>query len=101
MTEARPFETLVAIDLRGGRVVRLRQGDFDRETVFSDDPVMRARAFVDDGVRWLHVVDLDGARSGTPAHANAVRAIVDSVGSATNVEVAGGLRTVEAVGETL
>jgi phosphoribosylformimino-5-aminoimidazole carboxamide ribotide isomerase len=50
-----------AIDLRGGRCVRLLQGDYDRETVFADDPVEQVRRFVDQGARRLHVVDLDGA----------------------------------------
>ena len=58
------FDLLPAIDLRGGRVVRLRQGDFARETAYSDDPVEVAIRFVDRGARWLHVVDLDGARTG-------------------------------------
>ena len=61
MSEARPFEILAAIDLRGGRAVRLRQGDFSRETAYRDDPVEVARRFADAGVRWLHVVDLDAA----------------------------------------
>ena len=60
------FEILPAIDLRGGRVVRLEQGDFARETAFSDDPVAVAQRFADAGARWLHVVDLDGARTGVP-----------------------------------
>jgi phosphoribosylformimino-5-aminoimidazole carboxamide ribotide isomerase len=91
------FEILAAIDLRGGRVVRLEQGDFDRETVFSDDPVAVARHFVDEGARWLHVVDLDGARSGAPAHLATVRAVIDGVGDRCAVEVAGGLRDAAAV----
>lgn len=87
------FELLPAIDLRGGRVVRLRQGDFERETAYSDDPVAVARAFAHDGARWLHVVDLDGARSGVPGHGAVVRDIVGALGSAVAVEVAGGIRT--------
>jgi len=101
MVDARAFEILTAIDLRGGRVVRLTQGDFDRETAFSDDPVATARAFVDAGVRWLHVVDLDGARSGSPGNAKVIGSIVDAVGDAATVEVAGGLRTTEAVNRAL
>jgi phosphoribosylformimino-5-aminoimidazole carboxamide ribotide isomerase len=101
MTDARGFEILVAIDLRGGRVVRLTQGDFDRETAFSDDPVATARAFVDAGVRWLHVVDLDGARSGSPGNAAVIRAIVDAVGKRAMIEVAGGLRTTGSVDRVL
>ena len=86
------FDILPAIDLRGGRVVRLRQGDFARETAFSDDPVAVARGFVEAGARWLHVVDLDGARSGTPGHAQVIARIVAAVGDQARVEVAGGLR---------
>ncbi len=86
-----------AIDLRGGRVVRLRQGDFARETTYSDDPVEVARRFVDAGARSLHVVDLDGARTGTPAHSPVIAAIVDTVGDRCRVEAAGGLRSEAAV----
>jgi phosphoribosylformimino-5-aminoimidazole carboxamide ribotide isomerase len=87
------FDILPAIDLRGGRVVRLQQGDFERETAFSDDPVAVARSFADAGARWLHVVDLDGARTGEPAHAAVIRDLVGAVGDRLAVEVAGGLRT--------
>jgi len=66
---ASTFEILPAIDLRGGRVVRLVQGDFAQETAFSDDPVSVAQQFVEAGATWLHVVDLDGARSGLPVPA--------------------------------
>lgn len=92
MSEASPFEILPAIDLRGGRVVRLRQGDFARETAYDHDPVDIARGFADAGARWLHVVDLDGARSGAPAHGAVIAAIVRAVGARCRVEVAGGLR---------
>jgi hypothetical protein len=95
------FEILPAIDLRGGRVVRLEQGDFDRETAFSDDPVAVATTFADAGARWLHVVDLDGARSGSPMHAPLVRDIAAAVGDRLSVEVAGGLRTQAAVEDVL
>jgi phosphoribosylformimino-5-aminoimidazole carboxamide ribotide isomerase len=94
---ASTFELLPAIDLRAGRVVRLQQGDFTRETAYSDDPVAVARGFVDGGARWLHVVDLDGARSGVPAHGDVVRAIIAAVGDRAAVEVAGGLRDETAV----
>lgn len=95
------FDILPAIDLRGGRVVRLEQGDFDRETTFSDDPVAVAVAFADAGATWLHVVDLDGARNGMPAHAAVIKTIVASVGERVAVEVAGGLRTEASVVEVL
>jgi len=93
----RAFELLPAIDLRGGRVVRLRQGDFDQETSYSDDPVAIAVEFAAAGAEWLHVVDLDGARSGVPAQMATVAAIVAAVGREVRVEVAGGLRTRETV----
>ena len=62
-----------AIDLRGGRCVRLLQGEFDRETVYGDDPVAVARAWAAAGAQWLHVVDLDGARAGRPMQTALVR----------------------------
>jgi len=92
-----PFELLPAIDLRGGRVVRLVQGDFARETAYSDDPVGVATRFVDAGASWLHVVDLDGARSGLPMHTRVIRTIIEAVGERARVEVAGGLRDARAV----
>lgn len=95
------FEVLPAIDLRGGRVVRLRQGDFGRETAYSDDAVAIARQFVAAGATWLHVVDLDGARGGQPAHLDLVRRIVDAVGDQAYLDVAGGLRSTAAVQEVL
>jgi phosphoribosylformimino-5-aminoimidazole carboxamide ribotide isomerase len=95
------WDILPAIDLRGGRVVRLEQGDFARETAFSDDPVATARAFADAGARWLHVVDLDGARTGTPGHADVVAGIVRAVGDRLAVEVAGGLRSEAAIDAVL
>ncbi len=95
------FDILPAIDLRDGRVVRLRQGDFDRETAFSDDPVAVALGFAEAGARWLHVVDLDGARSGVPAHGAVIAAIVRAVGDGVAVEVAGGLRHEDAVAAAL
>jgi phosphoribosylformimino-5-aminoimidazole carboxamide ribotide isomerase len=101
MSMARPFEILPAIDLRGGRVVRLRQGDFARETTFSDDPASVAVEFVTAGAQWLHVVDLDGARTGLAAHGRAIAAIVAAVGDAARIEVAGGLRTEASIAEAL
>jgi phosphoribosylformimino-5-aminoimidazole carboxamide ribotide isomerase len=101
MRMASTFELLPAIDLRGGRVVRLEQGDFDRETAFSTDPVAIARSFAAAGATWLHVVDLDGARTGQPAHGEAVRSIVATLDGTVRVEVAGGIRTLEALGQAL
>lgn len=99
--ELATFDLLPAIDLRAGRVVRLRQGDFGRETAYSDEPVAVAERFIDGGARWLHVVDLDGARDGVPAHAAVIARIVAAVGARASVEVAGGLRTQEAVAAAL
>ena len=95
------FEILPAIDLRGGRVVRLRQGDFARETTYDGDPTAIADGFVRSGARWLHVVDLDGARSGTIANGAEIAAIVTAAGSRARVEVAGGLRDEAAVAAAL
>jgi phosphoribosylformimino-5-aminoimidazole carboxamide ribotide isomerase len=80
-----------AIDLRGGRCVRLHQGDFAAETVYDDDPVGVARAFAEAGAGWIHVVDLDAARTGEPANLAVVAAIVAAVSCA--VEVGGGVRS--------
>jgi phosphoribosylformimino-5-aminoimidazole carboxamide ribotide isomerase len=92
MRLATPFDILPAIDLRGGRVVRLRQGDFARETAYLGEPAVIATTFVAAGARWLHVVDLDGARSGVPVHDRAIGSILAAVGERSRVEVAGGLR---------
>lgn len=92
MQAATGFEILPAIDLRGGRVVRLRQGDFARETIYGAEPAALAAGFAAAGARWLHVVDLDGARAGKPTHGPAVAAIVLAAGERVRVEVAGGLR---------
>jgi phosphoribosylformimino-5-aminoimidazole carboxamide ribotide isomerase len=98
---ASTFELMPAIDLRAGRVVRLEQGDFARETVFGDDPVAIARAFAEAGAAWLHVVDLDGARAGEPTQLGTVDAIVGAVGTATAVEAAGGIRSAAAIGAAI
>lgn len=98
---ASAFDILPAIDLRGGRVVRLEQGDFARETQFSDDPLSVAQGFVDAGTSWLHVVDLDGARSGVPVHGATVRRIMTAMGDRVRVEVAGGLRDRASVADVL
>lgn len=82
-----------AIDLRGGRCVRLVQGDYDRETVFSDDPVRVARGWQELGARMLHVVDLDGARDGVPSQRDVIGAIVAAL--EIPVQVGGGVRSFE------
>jgi phosphoribosylformimino-5-aminoimidazole carboxamide ribotide isomerase len=101
MAVTRPFEILPAIDLRGGRVVRLRQGDFAQETAYSDDPAGVAAAFADAGAAWLHVVDLDAARTGEPVNRAAVGAILAAAGDRVLVELAGGLRNPAAVANAL
>lgn len=84
-----------AIDLRGGQVVRLYQGDYDRETVYGADPCAQARAFLDAGAQYLHVVDLDGARDGSAANFDSVAAIARQGG--LYIEVGGGLRSEERI----
>jgi phosphoribosylformimino-5-aminoimidazole carboxamide ribotide isomerase len=79
-----------AIDIRGGKAVRLAQGDYDRETAYEDDPAVAARRWVEGGASWLHVVDLDGARAGEPVNLDHVRRIVATVG--VPVQLGGGLR---------
>ncbi len=86
---------LPAIDIADGRAVRLVQGDFGAETVYSDSPLQAARAWVDAGARCLHVVDLDGARTGAPQNLHHVERIAGELG--VPVQVGGGLRSVEAV----
>ena len=84
-----------AIDLKGGKCVRLRQGRADETTVYGDDPAAQARDWAAQGARELHVVDLDGAFSGSPRHSAAIRAAIEAFGG--DVEVGGGLRTMECV----
>lgn len=87
------MELFPAIDLRGGRCVRLRQGDYGDETVYGDDPVAVARSFADAGASWVHVVDLDAARSGTPENRPVVAAIAaDLGGRGVHVQTGGGVR---------
>ena len=85
------MELWPAIDLRGGRCVRLLQGDYGRETVFGDDPVAMVRRFVAGGARRLHVVDLDGARDGVPAQADLVGRMVAAAG--VPCQLGGGIRS--------
>lgn len=80
-----------AIDLKGGRCVRLRQGRMEEETVFSDDPIAVAGRWVDAGTRRLHIVDLDGAVSGRPEHAEVIRSITERFPEVP-VQVGGGIR---------
>ncbi len=84
-----------AIDIAGGRAVRLVQGDFDAETVYADSPLEAARAWVAAGARYLHMVDLDGARLGVPQNLAHLERTVAELG--VPVQYGGGLRSVEAV----
>jgi phosphoribosylformimino-5-aminoimidazole carboxamide ribotide isomerase len=88
-----------AIDIRGGHAVRLVQGDYERETVFDDDPVDAALRWVEQGARALHVVDLDGAREGRPVNFDHVRRICAV--AEVPVQVGGGLRSADHVDEAL
>ncbi|XAL99822.1 1-(5-phosphoribosyl)-5-[(5-phosphoribosylamino)methylideneamino]imidazole-4-carboxamide isomerase [Phycisphaeraceae bacterium D3-23] len=87
-----------AIDLRNGKVVRLTQGKYDQQTTYGDDPLAQARAFESAGASWLHVVDLDGARSGALTHLPVIRSIAEQ--TKLRVEVGGGVRS-EAVVDAL
>jgi phosphoribosylformimino-5-aminoimidazole carboxamide ribotide isomerase len=87
-------ELYPAIDLRDGKAVRLVRGDYDAETVYDDDPVAVAAGFAADGARWLHVVDLDAARTGEPANRTVVAAITAAVGvHGMRVQSGGGVRS--------
>ena len=90
---------LPAIDLRGGKCVRLKQGDYARETVIGDDPTAMARRWVGEGARALHLVDLDGAKEGRPVNGDVIRAIVRAVD--VPCQVGGGLRTEADIEATL
>lgn len=89
------IELFPAIDLQDGRAVRLVRGDFDRSTVFSEDPVAQARAFAAEGATALHVVDLDGAREGAPVHAPLVATIAAAFPG--QLHLGGGLRSRAAI----
>lgn len=82
-----------AIDILGARAVRLAQGDYDRVTVYNQDPVEQARLFAEQGAEWIHVVDLDGARDGVPGNIEVVERIVGEIG--LPVQTGGGIRTIE------
>ena len=90
---------LPAIDIRGGKAVRLRQGDFDQETVYNEDPLEAARAWADAGARFLHVIDLDGAREGKPQNLDHLERIASEL--TVPVQYGGGLRDVGAVRDAL
>lgn len=83
---------LPAIDLRGGKVVRLEKGDYSRQTDYSDDPAAVAEAFAAAGAEWIHVVDLDAALSGRPTNTEALKRIRQAAGPQMRIEFGGGAR---------
>ena len=84
-----------AIDIRSGRVVRLTQGDYDKETVYGEDPLEVAHRFADEGARWIHIVDLDAALSGDPVNRNVISRIATALWGKVKVQTGGGVRTVD------
>ena len=84
---------LPAIDILNGQAVRLERGDYNKVTVFHDDPAQQAQLFEEDGATWLHVVDLDGAREGSGLNRDVIKRILQL--TKLNVEVGGGLRTLD------
>lgn len=89
------MDILPAIDLRGGKVVRLTRGDYDCQTTYSQDPAAVARQFVAAGAAWIHMVDLDAAKSGLASNTAAIAAVRSAVGA--KIELGGGARTTEAI----
>lgn len=91
----RAIDLYPAIDIRSGRVVRLVQGDYARETVYGEDPVEVARTFAEDGARWIHIVDLDAARSGDPMNRSVIARVAQAVSGRARIQTGGGVRTVD------
>ena len=86
-----------AIDLKDGRCVRLQQGDMQKVTVFSDDPVAMAKHWASQGARRLHIVDLNGAVAGRPKNEKVIREMIKAVGEATPIELGGGIRDLDTI----
>src|SRR4051812_34193099 len=86
-----PLEIIPSIDLRSGRVVRLKQGDYARQVNYDVDPIETAHAFSAAGARWMHVVDLDGAKEGRPIQTDLIAKIISQ--TPLRVETGGGVRT--------
>lgn len=82
-----------AIDLRGGKVVRLAQGDYARETVYGDDPVSVASSFADGGASWVHIVDLDAARTGDPVNRPIIARVAAALAGRARLQTGGGVRS--------
>lgn len=89
------MEILPAIDLRGGQVVRLLQGEYKWETVYDDSPATMGKRWEDGGAKWIHIVDLDGAREGMIRNQEAIQSITETVGVST--ELGGGLRDMDSI----
>jgi phosphoribosylformimino-5-aminoimidazole carboxamide ribotide isomerase len=87
------FEIVPSIDLRGGRVVRLQQGDYSKQLNYDVDPQQTARSFAKAGAKWMHIVDLDGAKEGKPMQTDLIASIIAASG--LNVEVGGGVRSTD------
>lgn len=90
-----------AIDLQDGHCVRLRQGDLDDSTIFSDDPGSMAKQWLDQGARRLHLVDLNGAVAGTPKNRAAIKAIVSAVNNEIPIQIGGGIRDLDTIEQYL
>ena len=88
-----------AIDLRGGKVVRLFQGQFDQEKIYSNDPVKVAKHWARQGAKFLHIVDLDGASSGVSKNLEVLKKIINEIG--IPLEFGGGVRSIEAISKVL
>jgi phosphoribosylformimino-5-aminoimidazole carboxamide ribotide isomerase len=93
------MQILPSIDLRSGKVVRLKQGDYAQQINYSVDPLDTARSFRDAGAAWMHVVDLDGAKEGRPVQTELIARMIAASG--LKVEVGGGIRTAEDIGRLL
>ncbi|UCZ52641.1 1-(5-phosphoribosyl)-5-[(5-phosphoribosylamino)methylideneamino]imidazole-4-carboxamide isomerase [Bacillus shivajii] len=89
------FTIYPAIDIRGGKCVRLLQGDYNQETVYGDSPFDMAKSFYEQGTSWVHMVDLDGAKEGKPVNDDVVRQAAAQLGA--NIQIGGGIRTAECV----
>jgi phosphoribosylformimino-5-aminoimidazole carboxamide ribotide isomerase len=99
MVQRSEMEIIPAIDIRGGRCVRLYQGDYSQETVFNDDPVTAALTWYSQGARWLHIVDLDGAVVGEPQNMEVIEEIMKESGLL--IELGGGIRQEEVAAKLL
>ncbi len=93
------FTIYPAIDMRGGKCVRLLQGDYSKETVYGDSPFDMAKTFVEQGAEWIHMVDLDGAKAGSPVNDRFVLKVASELSA--KVQIGGGIRTAADVGHYL